>query len=193
MVSGGSALQLLDYVDVEVLGAHITLTTLDERFTTDPFGNNYELLSQTIFFAEATTRGATVLPTVVRSGESLSDFASRLDRGLTTWRNNHPTGVIIATMGIGSDGHTAGLFKDVVETVYESDNVLGQRIAEDSHDYPHRVTVTAKFLRSNIAAAVALAAGESKREIINTLLQNIRLGHIPAAVLLDMNDVHLFY
>lgn len=193
MLSGGSALQLLEYVDPTVLGSHITITTLDERYTPNQLGNNYELLAQTGFFADALSRGAVVLETKVLPLESFHDFALRIDAGIRAWQAEYPNGVVIATMGIGIDGHTAGLFEKVEETVFSSDRILGHTLPSGSNDFLERVTVTPEFLRDVVTTAVVLATGEDKRLLIERLRHAPDSEHMPAKIIFEMNEVHLFH
>jgi len=49
MLSGGSALTILEQVNVSLLGPHVTITTLDERFSIDSTVNNFAQIAATNF------------------------------------------------------------------------------------------------------------------------------------------------
>ncbi len=43
-------------------------------------------------------------------GKPWTALAQRMEKNLRAWKNQNPQGKIIATLGIGADGHTAGIF-----------------------------------------------------------------------------------
>ena len=53
LVAGGSALNVLEYIDGSKLNSKVTLATTDERFTHETKGNNFAQLQTTNFYKDA--------------------------------------------------------------------------------------------------------------------------------------------
>jgi len=110
MLSGGSALSIIDYVGPTVLGANLSISMLDERVSSDPEAINFLQFQKTDFYKDAFEAEASFFGTVPRTGENMEDLRQRWDNNLKTWRKENPKGLIVATLGMGPDGHTASLF-----------------------------------------------------------------------------------
>lgn len=170
LLSGGSALSLLDYVDHEVLTSQLTLSVLDERFDLRSGVNNCAQLKETAFFKAATLRGATYINTERAPKETLSEAASRYDDALMLWQAEHEDGVILATFGVGVEGHTAGIFPDSVELLETYTSIIAAITLEPQvHPYTERFTVTPHFIATSITAGIAFASGAEKCAIISKL------------------------
>ena len=193
LLSGGSALSFLDLVQTDVVGPLVTVTVLDERFSTDPAVNNFAQLEQTAFYGTCVARGACTLSTLVIPGDRLADLAGRFESALHTWKKAHPDGVVITTMGIGTDGHTAGILPGAPASVLAGGEwVIGYTVPVLTNPFTERVTVTATFLRTMVDAAVVFALGETKRAYIERIQHTeCSLAEIPAAVLCDMSFVQI--
>jgi len=110
LLSGGSALKILDYVDEDAVGENLTLSVVDERFSADPETNNFAQIQNTSFYTLAQDKGASFIGTLPRPGETLAQISQRFERALRNWRAENPEGKIFAVLGMGADGHTAGIF-----------------------------------------------------------------------------------
>lgn len=197
MLSGGSAFTILDFVSPDVLGSHVTVTVLDERYSTNPKINNFTQLEQTDFYQTCIERGAHIISTKVREGESMEELRDRFDAALHEWKEQNKDGVILATMGIGSDGHTAGIFPGEHGVDFNgSDWVVGYSVPKEVNEYTDRVTVTSTFLCECVHKAIVLVAGKEKVQLIREL--NTENQHMdeeyrkPMRVLLTMRDVILY-
>ena len=174
LVSGGSALQLLDFVTETTLNSRVTLSVLDERFSTDPMINNFAQLEQTAFFAAAIARGVAIISTKVTPLDSLVILRDRFDSALRAWRTTHPKGVIIATMGIGPDGHTAGIFPGDYGVTWTGDAwIVGYSVPCTVNSNPNRVSVTDTFLTTQVNEAIVYAVGPLKQALISQLQNGI--------------------
>lgn len=193
MLSGGSAFEMLAYVDTEVLGPHLTLSVLDERYATDPHVNNFAQLSQTDFYARATASGAGVVSTEVRSQTSI-ELSEEWMRALYTWKREHPDGVVLATMGIGDDGHTAGMFPQVTEADFSGESlVVSYSVPEGIHQYRERITTTFTFLTEWVDEAIVYAAGEGKKGVLAKLEKGESSPEeMPACIMHEMQSVKLY-
>jgi len=193
LVSGGSAFSLLEYVGEEVLDSRITLGVLDERLSLDPAINNFAQLSLTPFYARARAKGVVPISTIVSSGDTLVGVGERMRQSLRDWRMANPTGVVIATMGIGPDGHTAGIFHVANIDFDGGDNIVAYTLPQEQNPYPERITVTNTFLRGQVAHAVVLAVGDEKREVILQLREGTcEAARMPACILREMQSVVLY-
>jgi len=194
MLSGGSALAILEHVDVALFGSHVTITTLDERFSTDPGVNNFAQIAVTEFYAKAIASGAHTISTRVGPDESLPVVAERFAAALHSWRTQHPSGVIMVTMGVGSDGHTAGIFPGDYGIDFEADDwVVAYSVPTSVHRYPERITVTNTFLREQVAHTIGYITGEEKRAVLNHLRAATCDRDLqPACIMREMSQVTLF-
>jgi 6-phosphogluconolactonase/glucosamine-6-phosphate isomerase/deaminase len=194
MLSGGSAFSLLTFVPEAVLSPRLTVTVLDERFSLEPTINNFTQLEQTEFFARCQTQGVQFISTKVFPEDTVRNVADTFERGLREWKHRNTEGVIIATMGIGEDGHTAGMFPGEYGVDFDGDAwVVGYSAPLEVNQYPERITVTRTFLKQQVTEAVVFAVGERKYQYV----QEIRKGDgesrkIPAGVLQEMNSVQIF-
>jgi len=194
LVSGGSAFQLLEHVDGEVLESTVTLSVLDERYSRDPQVHNFSQLSRTSFFTRAVERGVAFIDTQVSEGETRAAFAARVEATLHDWVRTHVGGIIIVTMGVGADGHTAGILSRVDTVDFDGDAwVVGYVVDPHIHQYTERVTVTNTFLRTMVTEALVFMQGASKRQAFENLTRDDGDLHTtPARVLRDMRSVHVY-
>ena len=171
LVSGGSAFSLLENISASVLDARITLGVLDERYDSDSSINNFAQLSLTHFFKQAVAAGALYIDTRVASGETLQNLGLRFNYTLNKWLENNPTGKVLITLGLGQDGHTAGLMPGYVEEVSWSGVLaMGYEVTPETNPYTRRVTVTPRFLKGEVTAAVAYVAGDDKTQVLAGVL-----------------------
>lgn len=199
LLSGGSALGILAHVRVRRRAHTLTLTVLDERYGADPAVNNFLQLSRTEFYHAARKNGARCMRTVPRKKESLSAMALRWERMLRRWKKRNPRGAIIATMGIGADGHTAGIMPHPENEKFflrHLDNprrwVAGYDATRKKNEHPLRMTTTLPFLRA-IDHAIVFAVGAQKKYILQKIArQKGTLRQMPARIIHDMQDVCIF-
>lgn len=193
MLSGGSAFTILDFIPSAVLGPHITVTVLDERYSTDPQVNNFAQLEQTNFYKVCLEQGASYISTKVLDGESMEALRDRFDLALHTWKEQNKDGVVIATMGIGSDGHTAGIFPGQNGVDFNGDAwVVGYSVPKEVNEYTDRVTVTNTFLRKEVFATVAFVVGTEKKQYVHKLLyESCEVASLPSCILHEMASVSL--
>jgi 6-phosphogluconolactonase/glucosamine-6-phosphate isomerase/deaminase len=193
LVSGGSAFGLLDLVPDSVLGPQLTLAVLDERCSEDPHINNFAQLQVTDFYQRAVAAEVVVLPTLVKEGESCAIVGQRFEAMLRAWRETHPTGVVVATMGIGPDGHTAGIMPGEYEGVdfAGQDWVVSYEVPESVNPYTQRITVTNTFLETQVDQAIVYAVGAEKRQYIEYLTAGEH-SDLPFGVLYRMRSVIVF-
>lgn len=197
LLSGGSCLSIMDYVGQAVLGANLTVTMVDERFSQYPNINNFAQLQKTDFYATAFEAEASFFGTLPRDGETMEQLRARWDKNLKTWRAENPDGLIVATLGMGADGHTAGILpfpEDPLKfyQLFNGNEWTAAYDAGDKNKYPERVTTTLTFLK-NIDFGVALVCGAEKAVKLNQLLSATNnTASLPAAIWHKMKNVKIF-
>jgi 6-phosphogluconolactonase/glucosamine-6-phosphate isomerase/deaminase len=198
--SGGSALELVEYIREENILPDVTITVLDERYSRDPEENNFSRLAATRFFEIAQSKDCDFIDTRVADGESLEEFARRFEEGLRRWEEDNPNGVVIATMGIGADGHISGILpypesKRTFDELFETEGrwVRGYDAGDEKNPYPERATTTMPFLRDYIDRAVVFATGQDKRRALDRIVaEDGALHETPGRILHEMPDVVVF-
>lgn len=165
-LSGGSALELLPNFDSDVLGNHVTIVVLDERFSKNPEINNLAQIEKTGFIEKAVKAGCEIIDTKPKNNESIEELAAGFNMALVRWIGNHPGGKIVATAGLGPDGHTSGIIPesanfDEVFMVNTGRMAVGYKAANQPEDRNLRVTTTFEFLRM-IAFAVLIVMGDKQ-------------------------------
>lgn len=193
LLSGGSALQILEGVSDEVLGTHVTLSVLDERYSTDPFINNCTQLKATDFFARTTKRGVQTFSTEVHE-QTMTELSASWVHSLHVWKDKHPDGAVIATMGVGSDGHTAGMFGGEYGVDFSGPEwVVSYSVPKEVHEYTKRITTTYTFLKECVDEAIVYVVGEEKRPILERLTQSVcTTTDMPSCIFHEMQSVKVY-
>lgn len=232
VLSGGSALEILDEIKADVLSKNLTITMLDERFTPleknqdtkqsgnilkttasqitpkkrsdsltgfslDKTVNNFSLLRQTKFYKTAAMKKCGFIGTSIRPDETKEAFADRWEKRLRGWRQEHPKGKIIATFGMGADGHTAGIFpladnEVLFKKLFLGDNWLTAYSAGGKNQFPERITTTLTFFKL-IDAAVAYISGQEKQAALKELKNKSKsLEALPAMALWKIKNTEVF-
>jgi len=198
LVSGGSSMHILDNVAPDILGAHITVAVLDERFDRDPAINNFTQLKGTRFYTSAKEHGVSFIDTFPEEGDTLRSLAERFERELRAWRDENPKGIVIVTLGMGADGHVAGIMP------YPKDGFLFNALfsssehwavgydAEEKNTYPLRMTVTNTYLRDEVGYAIWHVVGDEKGDMLMQALENNeKINMVPARIVHIMKEVVL--
>jgi len=223
LFSGGSALSVLDMIDFSCLGGNLTFAPVDERFDPSGEASNLAAFMETDFFRKAESAGAHFIDTRVRKGQGRDDLANEFEATLREWMTMNfchseplsviasacpplegsekscprPSGKIIALLGMGSDGHTAGIFPDADENVFhdrfESDCLVAGYRAPEYATCPERVTATLSFLEKNVDQAFVFVSGEEKRAVWERVLRNDEPIHLlPAGIFHRLRSAEVF-
>lgn len=194
LLSGGSWLSLYENIIFENNNSNITIGVLDERFSSNDYENNFAQFTKTNFYKFAMKNNFNFIDTRIDNDESLSELAKRFKDALFNWKNNNPEGKIIATIGMGIDGHTAGVFSGC-ETVkdYDSDWVLGYEIDESINQFTKRVTVTPNFIINEIDFAVAYVSGMEKCTVLQRIkAEDVSQLNLPVQIWKQMKNLKVF-
>jgi 6-phosphogluconolactonase/glucosamine-6-phosphate isomerase/deaminase len=197
MLSGGSALSIVDYIGPTALAENLTVTMLDERFSTDPEINNFLQLQKTDFYKDAFEAEASFFGTLPRPAETMEELRARWNKNLKMWHEENPKGLIVATLGMGTDGHTSGILPfpeapDKFERLFNGKDWTVQYNAEGKNKYPDRVTTTLTFLK-NIDFGFALVCGKDKAPKFEQLKSaTAQMAELPALIWEKMKNVKIF-
>jgi len=174
LCSGGSAIALLEDVDPSYFGPQSTVGVLDERYSSDPKINNTAQLENTNFYKRVKKRNARFIDAKIQNGESAEEMASRFEYALRNW-TEWANGAIIATVGVGSDAHTSGIFPYPEDAQFfnRSFNDTSHWVtAYDAHEKninQVRITTTLPFLRK-IDFPIVFMVGKEKKHALRKML-----------------------
>lgn len=187
MLSGGSSSKLLEDINWENYPSIKTII-LDERFNHDLNLNNSLNLKKI---------GVPVEEFVANSAENLDNLAKRFEARLKTFFKEYPDHKVIAVMGMGADGHVAGISPIDDETKFNQlfVNNPEQWVVGYSGSLtpPDRITVRVPFLKDKIDQAIVFACGENKNQVMDKLMQSkLPLHKFPAMVFYQMKSVRIF-
>ena len=197
LLSGGSSLAMLDYVNTKALGQNLTITMLDERFSQDAEVNNFLQMQKLDFYARALEADVNFIGTLPRPNESSDDMRARLEIGIKDWQKNNPNGKIFAVFGIGADGHTAGIFPfpedhDFFSKNFENSHLISGYKAEGKHKHPQRITATFSLFK-NVDEAILFVCGQDKKTALEKLLKGAEQPHtLPAVGIYETKHCQIF-
>lgn len=193
LLSGGSWLDLYKNLNFTNFNSTLTVSVLDERYSPNEEENNFSQLTKIGLIASAIEKDAKVIDTRVRK-ESLQELTERFETELKKWRQENPNGIIIATMGMGNDGHTAGIFSPLFDNDKLNDSwVRGYCFDKTINVFNNRVTVTPFFLINQVQTAIIYVNDGEKCQILNLIINNKGglNSKLPAQVWKNMSQVTL--
>ena len=204
LLSGGSALAVVEYINLaprtfdqhdrkkEKNECRTIFMMGDERVSGEPLINNYRQL-QTRYPDHPVTVHA--IPTVPEANESAGAFADRVEKiffekYLELW--NVKT---IALLGIGTDGHTAGIFPmagALFAKTYRDDSIYVPVQAEGL-TIDSRASFTPAWLLDRVDAIIGFVVGTGKRSTLESLLKEDKeLNERPAEIFKLHRNAHLY-
>lgn len=197
---GGSGLALLNTIEKRNLDSNITFAPTDDRYSYDETVNNFlQMMFLPEFYQNAIESGCQFISTYPDQMESMPEVADSLEIAIRKWKRQYPEGIVIATMGMGPDGHTAGIMPYPEDTVsfheffMDEDRWVVAYDALDKNEYPLRISITLPFLKKYVDHAVLFFCGKPKNDAYQRLLAETgSLPDTPARIAQEMKDVHIF-
>lgn len=184
LTSGGSNIQataqIMENISAD-LSKNLTISLIDERYGEIGHENsNWAQLLQTGFDGKQ----ATLWP-VLEAGLSLEETATRFDQFMQAAGSNFDA--IIGQLGIGDDGHIAGILPDSPACA-ETEALA---VSYESTPY-RRVTLTFAGLRT-LSVAYTFAFGEPKKAALERLHnETLSLSTQPAQILKELSEAYLY-
>jgi len=197
LLSGGSSLSLLTYINENSLDSDVTVGMLDDRYDTDPTINSYLILQSSDFYTKALRADATILDSSVHKNETLPQYAHRYEGYIKDWIDEHPGGIIRATVGIGPDGHTSGILPFPEDAGFFNDLFNGERliVGYDVKDKnPHRYRMTATFtLMRKFDAVLTYMTGLNKLDALKKVkAAEGSLAETPGRIVRELNNATIY-
>lgn len=211
LVSGGSALELLkERMGDSSLpeGEKLTICALDDRVYNDPEINTYQRITANNSYSliyQAKAHGAKFIETAMQEGDKgLFAVGERVNEEIIQWLAEHPDGEIIATVGMGPDGHTAGIFPHNTRKFMREERMTegktvpsyyaSEIVPHEVNEYARRVSATNMLLER--AKGIALVVSEEKQELLERVFREdltaANINELPALLWRNMSEVSVF-
>lgn len=198
-LSGGSALDVVEYIEVpdmhkkecqDISTSNAICRTIfmmgDERGSGDSEINNYLQLA-TRYPGHAVTEQ--LIETVPRAGESLENFATRIEKKILKKISELYNVKIISLLGVGTDGHTAGIFpmnKSSFEATY-GDVLTYVPVYREGLRIDSRASLTPEWILRNVDEVLGYLVGTDKQDILVKLNSESKKLHERPAELLKLH------
>lgn len=197
LLSGGSSLELLEYISDAALEVGVTFGMLDDRFTTDETINSYQMVSHTGFYLRALRKGAVFLDSSAYERETLENYAFRYEQDIKKWLKLYPEGIIRATVGIGPDGHTSGVLPhpedpEKFQKLFNGDKlIVGYDVGTKN---PHRYRMTSTFtLMRKFDKVLTYLKGDNKRDALQkVMLEEGDIAATPGRIIRELKHVDVY-
>ena len=119
------------------------------------------------------------------------------DARLKEWRKSNPKGKIVALLGIGEDGHVAGVMpfvgkKRLFEDLFLDQEWVASFDATGKNEHTLRFTTTLTFLKEQVDHAIVFVQGSIKMQALQKIAnKDLDINDVPAKILCQMKDVIL--
>lgn len=187
-LSAGSWLQLYEELSKEIIpfgkDISISFAQVDERFQPE---NIDDVNAETIAKTGILENGSKTI--FISKNGTLEQSTKEYEKNISHFFGNDSYKIVL--LGVGEDGHTAGLLPGYQHAWDKDQLVVGYK---NNGKFPQRITLTPKALRL-MDESIIYAVGEKKRPVINILLglnERKNLGEFPTGILKEMKNVHLF-
>jgi 6-phosphogluconolactonase/glucosamine-6-phosphate isomerase/deaminase len=194
LLSGGSALDIIPYISkpADKPECRTIFMMGDERGSRDAKINNS--LQLTTKYPDSFVSENLIL-TVPQLTENLEDFTSRISNTFSTEIYQLINPKIIQVLGVGSDGHTAGIFpmpKEQFGSIYERDlDIVPVHLEGLKIDF--RASVTPNWIRSQPDQLIGYITGAGKKLILESLVNETKEIHERPAELIKQHQHSIVY
>lgn len=200
LLSGGSWLSIYNRVSISnpAIYSTFTFSMADDRVTKDPAHSNAAQFAHTRLYLDMIAKGATHIDTTHMGDETPEMHAARLEHAIRAWRKANPDGFVCATVGIGRDGHIAGILPLATRVNTSLEMLSGERwflgyesTIEGAQTY--RSTITFRGMRELITHAIVYAEGREKHAALKDLYnQKGELDSLPSMILYELPHVDIY-
>ena len=192
LASGGSSLVILDKLDASLFNSSSIVSVLDERYSTDPKINNFSQLMSTPFYEKAKANGTRFIDTRIINNESADALALRWQKELEKINKT-----IIATVGMGPDGHISGIMPFPEDSSYfnktfnDATKLIAYYDAGKKNQYPLRITSTLPMLERTDYAVAFIVGNNKENALKKALNEHGSLAETPARIYRDMKSLDI--
>ncbi len=169
LLSGGSAMGVFEHITIDKSECRTIFMMGDERVTGEVETNNYLQLKERYFDHPLIEQ---VLDTSALVDETPEIFATRVKNIFVENISNLTEPKFLAVLGVGADGHTAGIFpmnEESFSNVYEADSTYVP-VHLESLTIDSRASFTPNWILNSSDAVIGYIAGETKKQILNDLM-----------------------
>ena len=196
LLSGGSVLEPLMHIESACLDKHITISMLDERYDPSNQNSNFIQLTKTEFYRRAKKAGCNFIDTSVKRSQTQKELGSYFEKQLRNWKKTNKRGIILATLGMGQDGHIAGIMpysenKKLFDKLFCGKNHIVCYDASGKNPYSLRITATATFLKS-IDQAFAFICGQEKSANFKKITSPGKISELPCRTLKQIKNLTIY-
>ena len=188
LLSGGSALDIVPHITQADKHECRTIFMMgDERGSRDPEINNS---LQLIHRHPDSTVAKNLILTVPREGEKLKNFTSRISETFSTEISKLKNIKIIQVLGVGSDGHTAGIFslpKDKFTQTYNRPDLDIVPTHLEGLKIDSRASFTPNWILTKVDELIVYVVGADKKPILESLLSESKEIHERPAELIKQH------
>jgi 6-phosphogluconolactonase/glucosamine-6-phosphate isomerase/deaminase len=199
LYSGGSSLTVLEHLSVLLASSslsHVVMAPVDER--RDRLHSNVASFRDSEFFERYVQAGVVCID-VGDLSLSINDLADRYDQQIKTLCDDISShdGAIVSLLGMGNDGHTAGIFPFPENPDYFASTfidterfVVGYDVGGKS-EYRERITLTFPALQQADHTFVYVT-GENKRAAFSSSQSDGPESIVPARLWKHLRNVYLY-
>jgi len=196
LLSGGSALSVLTHISNNGLGEHLTIGMLDERYDPSNQDSNFIQLTKTEFYRRAKKSGCSFIDTSTKRGQTQKEMGNYFEKNLKTWKKINKRGIILATLGMGTDGHIAGIMPfpkndKRFQWLFMGKNWVAAYDATNKNLYPLRVTTTITFLKI-INSGFVYICGENKAAAFKKISSPGKISELPCRALKQSKKITIY-
>jgi len=193
LLSGGSVLEVTRYIKIPDESECRTIFIMgDERVSRGVNINNY-LQLQALLPNSKILRNT--IPTVPEENENSIDFAVRIEKTFLQIFSELKEPKIISLLGVGEDGHVAGIFpleKAIFYTVYKDDRAYVP-VPANELKIDYRASFTPSWMLMNVDEIIAYLSGKPKQIILESLIgEQKEIYERPAELLKEHKHSHIY-
>lgn len=195
LLSGGSCLSVLPHIkDVSFNG--VTAVVLDERFDQTNENNNFSQIENLPWSGYFLENGGTFISTKVLEADTQQSLAERFEVQIENWITKNPNGRMIALFGMGSDGHTAGIFpfpenKKLFEDMFDGKSMIASYDANGKNKFSKRITTT-NILFGRIDSGFAYIFGDDKKAALDDFRKGVKeANELPVSFLKNVKKIKI--
>ncbi len=191
LLSGGSATKVYRLLSKTLAGdlSRLTVGLVDERWHLNPHHDdaNDKAIRATGLFERVIALGGNYEP-ILQGGDMNQDVSSYQGKLAQLFTRSY----VVAVLGIGMDGHTAGILPGEDEVEFNQ-RFNGSSLVVGYHNdgpYPWRITLTLSALKQT-DTAIVIATDPAKKNILDAITAPAlpSINQTPATILAKMKEV----